>query len=122
MNGDKNHTFSLGMGTDIAFNRRLSLVGEYIPRLAGFGGFGNDRASLAGGIKIRTRRHVFQVLITNNRFMSPSPLRGQRHHYRLRLRIQYLPEGGEIFLVCALGCVTPGKRRNHSHWMRSLEG
>ncbi len=72
VNGDKNHTFSLGMGTDIAFNRRLSLVGEYIPRLAGFGGFGNDRASLAGGIKIRTRRHVFQVLITNNRFMSPS--------------------------------------------------
>ena len=72
VNGDKNHTFSLGVGTDIAFNRRLSLVGEYIPRLAGFGGFGNDRASLAGGLKIRTRRHVFQILITNNRYMSPS--------------------------------------------------
>ena len=72
INGDKNHTFSLGVGTDIAFNRRLSLVGEYIPRLAGFGGFGNDRASLAGGVKIRTRRHVFQIMITNNRFMSPS--------------------------------------------------
>ena len=72
VNGDKNHTFSLGVGTDIAFNRRVSLVGEYIPRLAGFGGFGNDRASLAGGLKIRTRRHVFQVLITNNRYMSPS--------------------------------------------------
>ncbi len=72
VNPDKNHTFSLGVGTDIALNRRLSLVGEYIPRLAGFGGFGNDRASLAGGLKIRTRRHVFHVLITNNRFMSPS--------------------------------------------------
>ena len=72
VNGDQNHTFSLGVGADIAFNRRLSLVGEYIPRLAGFGGFGIDRASLAGGLKIRTRGHVFQVLITNNRFMSPS--------------------------------------------------
>ena len=72
VNGDKNHTFSLGLGTDIAFNRRLSLVGEYIPRLAGFGGFGNDRASVAGGVKIRTRRHVFQIMITNNRYMSTS--------------------------------------------------
>ena len=72
VNGDSNHTFALGVGTDIAFNPRLSLVGEYIPRLAGFGGFGNDRASVSGGLKIRTRRHVFQVLITNNRFMSPS--------------------------------------------------
>ncbi len=72
VNGDDNHTFSLGVGTDIAFNNRLSLVGEYIPRLAGFGGFVNDRATVTGGLKIRTRRHVFQVLITNNRFMSPS--------------------------------------------------
>ncbi len=72
VNGDSNHTFALGVGTDIALNRRLSLVGEYIPRLGGFGGFGIDRASVTGGLKIRTRRHVFHVLITNNRFMSPS--------------------------------------------------
>ena len=72
VNPQDNHTFALGVGTDVALNRRLSLVGEYIPRLAGFGGFGIDRASLAGGLKIRTRRHVFHILITNNRFMSPS--------------------------------------------------
>ncbi len=72
VNGKENHTFALGMGTDIALNRRISLFGEYIPRFAGYGGFDHNRASLAGGLKIRTKSHVFNILITNNRFMSPT--------------------------------------------------
>lgn len=72
VNGDDNHTFSLGLGADVAFNRRLSLVAEYVPRLAGFGGFGGDRSAVTGGLKIRTWGHVFHVLLSNSRVFTPA--------------------------------------------------
>ena len=53
-NPEDNHTFSLGLGLDVAATPRFSLSGEYVPRLAGFGGFGSKHPSVAAGVKIRT--------------------------------------------------------------------
>ncbi len=72
VNPDDNNTFSLGFGADVELNRRLSLVGEYIPRLAGFGGIGNDRAAISAGMKIRTWGHVFHVLLSSSRIFTPA--------------------------------------------------
>ncbi len=60
-------TFSLGLGGDIALDSRLSLMGEYVPRLAGFGGFGKTRPQLGAGLAIRTSAHVFTILVSTSR-------------------------------------------------------
>ncbi len=72
VNPGDNHTVALGLGIDAALNRRLSLVGEYVPRLAGFGGFVNDRAAITGGLKIHTWGHVFHVLLSTSRVFTPA--------------------------------------------------
>ncbi len=69
---ESNHTFALGVGADVALSRRFSLVAEYVPRLAGYGGIGGERAATSGGIKIRTWGHVFHLLFSNSRVMTPS--------------------------------------------------
>lgn len=71
VNPDSNHTFALGFGTDLALNRRFSLVGEWVPRISGFGGFGGDRSAISGGLKIRTWGHVFHVLLSTSRVFTP---------------------------------------------------
>lgn len=72
INAGDNHTFSLGLGLDFAVHRRVSFTGEYVPRLAGFGGFGNDRATLAWGTKISTFGHVFTIMLSNTRDFTPA--------------------------------------------------
>ena len=72
VNPDSNHTFALGLGTDLALNRRLSLVGEWVPRISGFGGFGGDRSAVSGGLKIRTFGHVFHILLSTSRVFTPA--------------------------------------------------
>ena len=72
VNPDDNHTFSLGLGADLALHRRFSLAGEYVPRLVGFGGLGNERSTLAWGAKLRTFGHVFTIMMTNNRNFTPA--------------------------------------------------
>jgi len=72
INPESNHTFSLGLGADLALHPRFSLTGEYVPRLAGFGGFGNERSTLSWGVKLRTRGHVFTILLTNTRDFTPA--------------------------------------------------
>ena len=72
INPESNHTFSLGLAADFALHPRLSLAGEYVPRLAGFGGFGNERSTLSWGVKLRTRGHVFTILVTNSRDFTPA--------------------------------------------------
>ena len=72
INPESNHTFSLGLGADLALHPRVSLTGEYVPRLAGFGGFGNERSTLSWGVKLRTRGHVFTILLTNTRDFTPA--------------------------------------------------
>ena len=72
VNPESNHTFAVGLGTDLALNRRLSLVGEWVPRISGFGGFGGDRSAVSGGLKIRTFGHVFHVLLSTSRVFTPA--------------------------------------------------
>ena len=72
VNPNDNHTFSLGLAADLALHPRISLAGEYVPRLAGFGGFGNERSTLSWGVKLRTRGHVFTILVTNTRDFTPA--------------------------------------------------
>ena len=72
INPESNHTFSLGLAADLALHPRVSLAGEYVPRLAGFGGFGNERSTLSWGVKLRTRGHVFTILVTNTRDFTPA--------------------------------------------------
>ncbi len=60
-------TFSLGLGGDIVLTSRFSLMGEYVPRLAGFGGFGKTRPQLGAGLAMRTAAHVFTVLVSTSR-------------------------------------------------------
>ncbi len=67
INPDSDTTFSLGIGGDIALDSRFSLIGEYVPRLAGFGGFGKSRPQLGGGVAIRTPAHVFTILVSTSR-------------------------------------------------------
>ncbi|MEE2821546.1 MAG: DUF5777 family beta-barrel protein [Acidobacteriota bacterium] len=72
VNIENNYTFSLGIAADIALHPRVSLAGEYVPRLAGFGGFSNERSTISWGIKLRTRGHVFTILVTNTRDFTPA--------------------------------------------------
>jgi hypothetical protein len=71
VNPDQNNTFSLGIGADVALHRRFSIVGEYIPRLAGFGGYFHRHNQLGGGVAIRTWGHVFTVLVSRSRSLTP---------------------------------------------------
>ena len=71
VNPDDNNTFALGIGADFALNRRFSIVGEYTPRLAGFGGFFGEHQQLGGGVAIRTWGHVFSILVSRSRNFSP---------------------------------------------------
>ncbi len=64
-------TFSLGIGTDIPITSRFSLVGEYVPRLAGFGGFSKRQPQVGGGFLIRTAAHTFTVLVSTSRDFTP---------------------------------------------------
>jgi hypothetical protein len=69
---DDDNTFSLGVGGDFALNSRLSLSAEYVPRLAGFGGFGKEHPTVAAGLNIRTWRHVFTIMATRSRDFTPA--------------------------------------------------
>jgi len=62
-----NHTLSLGIGGDVVLNSRFSLIGEVVPRLAGFGGFGKNQPQFGGGLAIRTAAHVFTILASTSR-------------------------------------------------------
>jgi hypothetical protein len=72
INPESNHTFALGLGTDIALSRRLSLIGEYVPRLAGFGGLDERRDHMAAGLVVRTWGHVFTILVGSSRDFTPA--------------------------------------------------
>ena len=72
INGDSSNTFSLGLGGDIALDPRFSIIGEIVPRLAGFGGFGEHRPTVSGGFEIRTWGHVFSILVSTSRDFTPA--------------------------------------------------
>lgn len=72
INPEHNHTFFLGVGVDAALTRNLSLSWEYVPRLAGFGGFGEEDPTMSSGIKIRSWGHVFSVFASTSRAFTPA--------------------------------------------------
>jgi hypothetical protein len=72
INPTSNHTFSLGLGADLALTERFSLIGEAVPRLAGFGGFVRRQPEFSGGLEIRTPAHVFTILVSSSREFGPS--------------------------------------------------
>lgn len=68
-----NHTFSLGLGGDVAVNDWFSMMGEVIPRVAGFGGIAaRDDPSYGAGVKLRSWGHVFSIFVTNSRDFTPA--------------------------------------------------
>ncbi len=69
---DSNSTFALGLGADIALNRRLSLQAEYVPRLAGYGGLDERRDQVGVAFVVRTWGHVFTILVASSRDFTPS--------------------------------------------------
>ena len=71
INLEDNHTLSLGLGGDFAIHPRFSVIGEYVPRLAGFGGFREDDPAISGGVRIRTFGHVFTVLVSTSQDFTP---------------------------------------------------
>ena len=74
INPQANQTFSLGVGADIALNRTFSLLGEVVPRVAGFGGFyRDDYPSVSAGLSIRSWGHVFTITASSSRDFTPNP-------------------------------------------------
>ena len=71
INLEDNHTLALGLGADCAIHPRFSVIGEYVPRLAGFSGFRDDDPAISGGVRIRTFGHVFTVLVTTSQDFTP---------------------------------------------------
>ena len=73
INPQDDNTFSMGVGADIALTPKLSLLGEVVPRVAGFGGIGtNDYPSVSTGIAIRTWGHVFTIMASSSRDFTPA--------------------------------------------------
>ena len=72
INPDSEHTLSMGFAADIAINRRFSIVGEVVPRLAGYGGFQHHPPTAAGGVEIRTSGHVFNILVSSSWDFTPA--------------------------------------------------
>jgi len=71
INLDSNHTLTLGLGGDFAIHPRFSVIGEYVPRLAGFGGSKDNDPAVSGGVRIRTFGHVFTILLTTSQDFTP---------------------------------------------------
>jgi hypothetical protein len=72
INPNSNSTFSLGVGADLALTRRYSIMGEYVPRLAGYGGLDKRRDQVGAGFIIRTWGHVFTILFASSRDFTPA--------------------------------------------------
>ncbi len=72
INPEHNHTFSLGLGADVMLTPSLSLVTEFVPRLAGFGGFGAEHPAISAAAKLNSWGHVFTVGVSTSRSFTPS--------------------------------------------------
>lgn len=72
VNPQNNHTLSLGLGADLAVTPGISVLGEVIPRIAGFGGFFQDNTAYSAGVKLRTWGHVFSIFVARSRDFTPA--------------------------------------------------
>lgn len=71
---DHNHSFSIGLGGSLRLPLMPSvfLVGEYIPRIAGFRGVFQDRPAVSVGLQKNTRGHSFQLLLSTAPGLAPN--------------------------------------------------
>ncbi|MBI4454883.1 MAG: autotransporter outer membrane beta-barrel domain-containing protein [Acidobacteria bacterium] len=67
---DKDYTVNLGAGLSAKVTPSVSIVGEYIPRVAGFRGYFTDRPALSVALQKQTFRHVFSVVMSTSREVS----------------------------------------------------
>ncbi len=58
---------SIGIGGSIRVRPAVAVVGEWIPRVAGYRGFGTSH-TYSIGIQRKTNRHVFSLVFSNNSF------------------------------------------------------
>lgn len=70
-NPDEGPLVTIGLGGRWRFHQNLSLVGEWVPIVAGYERtttFGNDNRfdSWGGGLEIAVGGHVFQIVLTNS--------------------------------------------------------
>ncbi|HEY3131625.1 MAG TPA: DUF5777 family beta-barrel protein [Acidobacteriota bacterium] len=70
-NPDDDYTVNLGVGLSVKVRPSLAIVGEYIPRLAGFRGYFVDRPALSVALQKQTFHHVFSLVISTSTQMSP---------------------------------------------------
>ena len=64
---DKNYTVAIGVGAGLRLLPTVSVVAEYIPRVAGFKGERFDRPAVSIGIQKATFRHTFEFVISTAR-------------------------------------------------------
>jgi len=58
---------SIGVGASVRIRPAVAVVGEWIPRVAGYRGFGTSH-TYSIGIQRKTNRHVFSLVFSNNSF------------------------------------------------------
>jgi hypothetical protein len=61
---DSDYTASIGVGAGLRVLPTVSLVAEYVPRVAGFKGERFDRPAVSIGIQKATFRHMFEFVIS----------------------------------------------------------
>jgi hypothetical protein len=67
LKSDKHHLFALPMAARYKVSKRVSIVGEYAPRLNTYNSqHSNLYNSLSLGVDIETGGHVFQLFLTNS--------------------------------------------------------
>jgi hypothetical protein len=72
INPEHNDTFALGVGGNFTLHPRYSISGEWVPRLAGFGGFGTPHSTVTLGFNIETWGHTFTILVSRSRDFTPA--------------------------------------------------
>ncbi|MGI8783862.1 MAG: DUF5777 family beta-barrel protein [Acidobacteriota bacterium] len=69
---NENHTVALGVGGDLAIRPTVSLLGEWVPRVAGWRGIFEDRSTVSFGIKKSTFRHAFVLTLSKSADITPT--------------------------------------------------
>ncbi|HEV8131176.1 MAG TPA: DUF5777 family beta-barrel protein [Acidobacteriota bacterium] len=71
-NPDKDYTVNMGVGLSLKVRPSIAILGEYVPRVAGFRGFFVDRPAVSVGLQKQTFHHVFTLVLSTSTEMSPA--------------------------------------------------
>ncbi len=61
---DHDYTASVGVGLGLRLTPTVSVVGEWVPRVAGFKGERFDRPAVSFGVQKATFRHTFEFVVS----------------------------------------------------------